>query len=117
MDALQEVYKITLEMKDLLEPPITSQTRESIIEELNRMIEERGRWMEQISPPYTEEEREFGERIYKLNIGIEEKMHQLFGELKIEMKQIQKQKKSQQTYSNPYKQVAVSDGTFLDKKK
>ena len=47
---------------------------------------------------------------------IEKEMEKLFSDLKQEMKHVQKQKKSQASYTNPYKSVQVSDGTYLDSK-
>ena len=72
--------------------------------------------MDQLNPPYTDEEKVLGEKIYSLNIGIESKMQQLFSDLKVEMKQVQKQKKTKESYTNPYKNVHTSDGTFMDSK-
>jgi flagellar protein FliT len=116
IDNLKKVYELTLQLEELFQKPITPKNREETIDKLNELIEERGKWMEQISPPYTEEERALGEKIYQMNIGIEENMQQIFTELKQEMKQMKKQKKSHQSYQNPYQHVSVSDGTFLDKK-
>ncbi len=44
-------------------------------------------------------------------------MKYLFLALKNEMKQVQQQKKSTTSYSNPYKNVQNMDGMFLDQKK
>lgn len=118
MANLNKVYEITLELKQLLvDKPVSSKERETVIEKLNELIEDRGKWMEQLSPPYTEEEKQLGEQIYQMNIGVQENMERIFADLKLEMKQVQKQKKTQQSYSNPYKHVSFSDGTFLDRKK
>lgn len=114
--ALEKVYQLTIEMKHLFNFPITVKNREEVIEKLTGWLEEREEWMDKLSPPYTDEERELGEKIYQINVEVEENMQRLFGNLKVEMKKVQKHKKTQQTYSNPYKNLAVSDGTFLDKK-
>ena len=116
MEALEKVYELTRELTILLEQPVTSKTRDNVIQQLNELIEERGKWMEQLSPPYSEEEMKLGNKIAKLNPKIQIKMEKLFTDLKIEMKQVQQQKKSQQSYTNPYKNVSTSDGTFLDRK-
>ncbi len=116
MDCLEKVFEITIELKELLERHITSQNREEIINKLNQLIEARGKWMEQLQPPYTAAEKELGEKIYSLNIEIQNKMQQLFTDLKLEMRQVQKQKKTNQSYTNPYRNVHVSDGTFMDSK-
>lgn len=114
MSQLQKVYEITVELKELLDQDITSKNREQAIDRLNELIEARGKWMEQIQPPYSDEEKLLGEKIYSLNTTIQDKMQQLFKDLKLEMRQVQKQKKSKESYTNPYKSVHVSDGTFMD---
>lgn len=116
MEVLKKVYELTRELTTLLEQPVTSKNRDEVIEQLNELIEERGKWMKQLSPPYSDEEMQLGNEIAKLNPQIQSKMQILFTDLKKEMKQMQQQKKSQQFYTNPYKNVSTSDGTFLDRK-
>lgn len=116
MKTLEKVYEITVELKELLDQDITSKNREETITRLNELIEARGKWMEQLKPPYGDEEKVLGEKIYTLNSIIQAKMQQLFTDLKLEMRQVQKQKKTKEFYTNPYKNVHVSDGTFLDSK-
>lgn len=116
MNKLKSVYEITVELKELLDPVITAKNREEVITRLNELIAARGEWVEQISPPYSDEEKALGEEIYSLNTKIEAKMQLIFSDLKQEMRQAQQQKKSQESYTNPYKQVQVSDGTYMDSK-
>ena len=116
MSTLLNVYNVTIKLQKLLEQAIPAKDREGVINELNALIAERGKWMDQLNPPYTDEEKVLGEKIYSLNIGIESKMQQLFSDLKVEMKQVQKQKKTKESYTNPYKNVHTSDGTFMDSK-
>ncbi|MCM3740220.1 flagellar protein FliT [Oceanobacillus luteolus] len=117
IDDLKKVHELTLQLQKLLEDPISSGEREVVIEQLNELIEERGKYMEHISPPYTDEEKHLGERIFRMNVDIQAKMQHIFSDLKLEMKRMKKQKKTQQSYINPYKNVSSSDGSFLDKKK
>ncbi len=44
-------------------------------------------------------------------------MNALFTELKQEMQQMKQQRKSTQSYINPYRDVQTMDGMFMDKKK
>lgn len=117
MDRIQQVYEVTNKIKTLLDQNITAKSRESVIEELNDLIEKRGNYMEKLTPPYTEEEKEIGKELVMMNNHIQKKMHLLFAELKLEMKQVKKQKKSNQSYTNPYKNVHTMDGMFMDSKK
>lgn len=116
MNRLEKLYEVTMELKDLLDQPISSKNREDIIKQITVLIDQRGEQMEKISPPFSTEENEYGKKIIVLNQHIQSKMNQLFAELKQEMKNVKKQKKSKQTYSNPYKDVQLMDGMFLDSK-
>ena len=51
MEKLEKVYQLTVELEKLLADPISAKEREEVIQKLNDLIEERGKWMEEISPP------------------------------------------------------------------
>lgn len=117
MNRLLSIYQITETMKQLLLQDITPQNREEVINLFQEKMEERGKLLEAITPPYTEEEEELGRFVVQMNQEIEKKMNLLFFALKNEMKQVQQQKKSTTSYANPYKNVQSLDGMFLDQKK
>ncbi|WP_249871312.1 flagellar protein FliT [Oceanobacillus saliphilus] len=117
MNRAKPVYEVTMKIKTILDQKITPQARESAIEKLNDLIIDRGTYMESLTPPYSEEEQRLGRELVQLNEEIEKKMHLLFADLKLEMIQVQKQKKSNQSYTNPYKNVHTMDGMFMDSKK
>ncbi|MEN1967314.1 flagellar protein FliT [Lentibacillus sp. N15] len=117
MNRLQPLYELTNKLETLLEQEIPAKHRESIIQEINRLIAERGVLLREIHPPFTVEEKQLGEQIVASNRMIQQKMSMLFTVLKQEMKQIQQQQKSNNTYTNPYQHVQAIDGMFLDRKK
>lgn len=117
MNKLKKVYELTLRLKELLNQDTSSSEREEVILQLDALIKERGKWMDGMPAPLSNDEKVLAAEIYSINKDVQEKMEQIFTELKVEMRQIQKQKKSKQFYTNPYKDVQVSDGTFLDSKK
>ncbi|MGJ9457619.1 flagellar protein FliT [Oceanobacillus sp. CF4.6] len=117
MNRAEPIYEITMKIKTLLEQDITAKSRESVIEELNNLILNRGVYMEKLKPPYLEEEKKIGKELLLINNEIQKKMQILFAELKLEMRQVKKQKKSNQSYTNPYKHVQTIDGMFMDSKK
>src|SRR5690625_3312857 len=116
MSRIQTLYDMTKQLERLLDQPIHNTNREAIIKEVNELIEERGEYMNQLTPPYTHEEKMIGQKIVILNESIQQKMNKLFSELKGEMQQMKKQKKSNQSYTNPYNKVNSMDGMFLDNK-
>lgn len=116
MNRLIKLYDITLSLKELFDQPSTPKNRESIINEVTELIEQRGAEMEKINPPFSKEENEYGKKIVALNKHIQREMNELFIGLKKEMQHMKKQKKSKQSYSNPYQNVQLMDGMFLDSK-
>ncbi|MDY0393230.1 flagellar protein FliT [Virgibacillus halophilus] len=117
MNRLQALYQQTENIEKLLTSRISSANRQEIIDQLNVLIEKRSELTFSMKPPYTEEEMNIGKQVLSMNEAIEKKMEQLFADLKMEMKQIQQQKKSNQSYINPYKHVQTMDGMYMDKKK
>lgn len=117
MNRLKVIYDITLQLKEVVDQEITSQNREQVIEKVNQLVEQRGEHMQALQPPYSKEEKLLGKSLIPLNEAIEKEMQVLFNELKKEMKQVKKQKKSNRTYTNPYEHVQTRDGMFMDSKK
>lgn len=117
MGNLEALVKITEELNDVLHQPIHSKNRESTIEQINHLIEKRGSLMDDIKPPFTKEEKLLGKKLVVMNETIQIKMNEVLSLLKIEMKQLKTQKKSNLNYVNPYKDVRTMDGMFMDSKK
>ncbi|OZU88793.1 flagellar protein FliT [Virgibacillus indicus] len=117
MNRLRELYEITIQLKKTLVQEITAKDREAVIEQVNELIDKRSIHLQHVNPPFTEEEKVLGKELVVLNEEIQTKMLQLFNDLKSEMKQIKKQRKSNMSYTNPYKSVQTLDGMFMDRKK
>jgi|SRR5699024_1207075 len=117
MNRLLKVHELTIHLKELFNQEINTDNREAVIEKLNDLLQQREKHMKQLSPPYTAEENKLGEELIPLNHKIEKEIQKIYDELKAEMMQFQKEKKSNRSYSNPYQHVQTNDGMFLDKKK
>ncbi|WP_106496672.1 flagellar protein FliT [Lentibacillus sp. Marseille-P4043] len=116
MNRLKPLFQVTLELEEILSRDISAKNREAIIVDVNRLIEKRGDLLQELTPPFTDEENQIGEKLVTMNNTIQENMTSLFADLKQEMKQVKKQKRSNKTYTNPYKNVQTIDGMFMDKK-
>lgn len=116
MNRLLKIHELTNQISELLNRTVDSSNRESIISEVTNLIDKRGEHMELLNPPYKEEEFKMGKSLIAINQDIEEKMQNVFHDLKIEMKQVQQQKKTTNQYKNPYKAVDTMDGMFMDSK-
>ncbi|NBJ69605.1 MULTISPECIES: flagellar protein FliT [Clostridia] len=117
MNRLVTLYNITQELYDLLQQETDSKEREALIAKVNNLMEERGKQMDLLFPPYSEAEKATAQEVIRLNQLIEPCMHSLFDALKLEMKQVKKQKQSNRKYANPYETIQARDGMFLDRKK
>lgn len=116
MNRLQKLYEETLRLKEILEEPIQSSDRDTLISKVNEIIEKREVLMEEITPPFTNAEKELGKKVVALNEPIQERMQVIFNSLKKDIQQMKKQKRSNMSYTNPYKNVNTMDGMFLDNK-
>jgi len=117
MNRVQTLYDLSEELRELLNKEITDKNRAEIIEETNELVEKREEYINALQPPYTNEEKDLGKKLIPLNTDIQEKMQKLYEALKLEMKNVRKQKKSNRSYVNPYASVRYTDGMFMDSKK
>jgi len=116
MGRLDPVYDVTNKIAEILNQNITAKNRESVIEEVTKLIEKRGRMMEELTPPFQEQEKLMGKKIVELNQEIERKMETLFESLKHDIRKVNKQKESNRSYINPYGNIKSTDGMYLDSK-
>ncbi|HLS20566.1 MAG TPA: hypothetical protein VK056_02755 [Bacillota bacterium] len=114
---LNKVISLTHELLNLFNEKQLEKNREQFIEQMNDLIERREKYIQKLSPPYTDDEIKIGQQVVKMNEQITEKMLQLQNNLKKEMQQMNKSKQSTQFYVNPYKDVRTIDGMYLDQKK
>jgi len=117
MNRLKPIYELTIEIKDLLAEDIPSKGREDTITQLNELIKRRGSYIDAMSQPFDEEEKRLGQKVISINASVQSRMQALFSDLKKDIQSMKKQKKSNRSYINPYKDVQTMDGMFMDKKK
>lgn len=109
--------KITQKLYDITNQTITAKKREESLEQIDNLLEEREMLFEKLKPPYTVDEQGKGQEILQLNQQIERKLDRMFIQLKKEIQQMNKQKRRDSSYRNPYESVQVMDGMFVDQKK
>lgn len=116
MSRLDALYQITVQLHALLSEDMTVDNRESLLEKVNTLLDQRALEMKQVTPPYTEAEQTRGKDIVRLNKAVEEKMNHLFADLKKEIQHVKKQKQSNYSYINPYGKMTSTDGMYVDSK-
>jgi len=116
MGKLDTIYDVTNKIENILNQSITTKNRESVISEVTTLIEERGRMMEELTPPFSEQDKSLGKKVVQLNVQIEKKMELLFESLKHDIRKMNKKKESNRSYINPYGNIKSTDGMYLDSK-
>lgn len=113
MSTVKRFYDVTLKLISFLEAAKDRDEKISVVEQL---LEERQDLMTSMSPPYSEDEKEIGAQLLKLN----QKLTALLEKEKLliqkDIKGLSVKKQSTNKYVNPYQSMAV-DGVFYDKRK
>lgn len=118
MGRLEELLEMTTEMVDVLEQyEKQSIDRSTTIEKMTTLIERRDEIMNELKPPYTDEEMEIGKKVIELNEQITEKMEQIYKLVKEDMSKVKKKKAYNPSYINPYGNLRTTDGLYIDSKK
>jgi flagellar protein FliT len=114
VNAINEFYKITVELVRLLEN--SQAERDGKILQVEALMAQRETLMSRIFPPYTQEETEVGRNLIQLNAKVEQLLLKEKISIQKDIKALQFKKESSSKYANPY-QGFSSDGMFYDKRK
>jgi flagellar protein FliT len=116
MGVVQELHELTEKMHQKLFQKDMGQDQANLIEDIQQFLRDREELLKEMKAPYTDEERQLGQKILQMDKDIQEAFQQILDGLKHSMKQLQNQKKNNAKYVNPYKNVSTMDGMFFDKK-
>ncbi|HLR65149.1 MAG TPA: hypothetical protein VK075_06960 [Pseudogracilibacillus sp.] len=116
MNKVQKVYDITESIHQLLFNQDQALERQQLIEQVNELIDQRQKEVEQLAPPYTEEEMKLGQKTIQFDKVINEKLTVLFKNIQDDMKEVQQRKVQTKSYINPYGKLKTTDGMYLDSK-
>ncbi|MFD1736753.1 flagellar protein [Bacillus salitolerans] len=117
MSSIAKLYDATKVLYDHLQQLPDEDSREPYIEQINDMLDKRDVIIKEVKAPSTDEERELGTEIQKLDHDIRIKLKTLFNQINMDLNKLKKQKNTHQKYTNPYAATSNMDGTFFDKKK
>lgn len=117
MKRMEVLYTKTKEIVSLLqEVDNPDANRDTIIAEVNQLLEQRSEMLKEIVPPYSDEEMAIGKMVTVLNEEIEVHMLALYDRVREDLKQVKKQKDQGASYINPYGSMKTVDGMYLDSK-
>lgn len=117
MSKLDQLEKFTLDFKFKVQEQVKKKNREDLIYLVNKHLEERQVLINQMSGPYSADQKQQLERILKMDDEIQVILEKVFESIQVQMVQAKKQKTSNQQYLNPYSNVNANDGSYWDKKK
>ncbi|MFJ8514655.1 flagellar protein FliT [Lysinibacillus xylanilyticus] len=92
--------------------------RDEFIDNINDMLDKRGTIIENLIQEgfRFDEENRVHRTLLELDNGIKERLAAVINAVKQDMANLQKTKKSEQQYFNPYSNIRVMDGMYYDKK-
>lgn len=107
----------TVELSQQVNQKVTDDNRTEVIQKVQQLLTVRSKLLPQLPHPENEEEKAKVAKVKNLDVDINQKLEILFNGLKEEMRNMKRQKSSNQKYTNPYQSVASYDGMFMDRKK
>lgn len=92
--------------------------RDEYIDTINDLLDKRGTIIEDLVKAgfCFDEQNRIHRTLLELDNGIKERLATVMSAVKLDMANLQKTKKSEQQYFNPYSDVRVMDGMYYDKK-
>ena len=119
MQLTNQLLQISANLYKILGEIPHGEERDTFIEKINDMLDKRGILIENIQQEgfnYDDQNR-IHHTLFELDNGIKERLAAVMNVVKIDMNNLQKTKKSEDQYFNPYANVRVMDGMYYDKKK
>lgn len=119
MKLTEQLLQISANLYKFLGEIPKGEARDDFIENINAMLDERGLIIESIQQEgFTfDSQNRIHRTLLELDNGIKERLSTVMSLVKQDMANLQKTKKNEEQYFNPYANVRVMDGMYYDKKK
>jgi flagellar protein FliT len=95
---------------------IEEDKRDIVMDQVNKLLDEREALQSSIHAPFTDREQLFGQALLPLEEELDKQLKLFRKAIRSNISEQQKKKVSMNAYMDPYSQV-FRDGTFYDKKK
>lgn len=118
MEKLNVLLQISAKLYEHLSVSPKSDDRDEYINTINYMLDKRGAIIEELMNEgfLFDEQNRIHRTLLELDKGIKKRLAYVMDAVKQDMANLQKTKKSEQQYYNPYSNVRVMDGMYYDKK-
>jgi flagellar protein FliT len=114
MTVVQRCYDLTNDLLQVVQS-FNEENRDDVINQIEELLEKRQDILQQIKPPFSNEEHALGQEIVKMNRALDTKLILISNEVQRDMNGLNKKKVSAKKYTNPYESVNF-DGMFYDKR-
>lgn len=111
---VQDCYELTKKLIDLLKN-VNEENRDEVIANVEDMLEQREMILQQLNPPFSNEEQQMGEQLIKQQAELDQLLQALKSQIQKDMNGLNKKKASVHKYVNPY-EALQNDGAFYDKR-
>ncbi|HEX7064436.1 MAG TPA: hypothetical protein VF199_05150 [Bacillales bacterium] len=116
MDPVESLYDCTKRLYGHLRKGLPKTDRDSYIDKIQELLDERQHWIDEIQFPAEKETNHFSKEFPELEEAIQRMLGQIFEEVREDIHHLRRRKTTSEKYTNPYKGGAA-DGMFLDKRK
>lgn len=121
MDLMKQLLLLSEKLYSFLgnEPEDKEDKRDEYIEFVDKLLDARGQTIDQLKAMSNNPiiGHEYEVQLRALDKGIIERLETFKKQIATDMQNLQKSKKSEVQYHNPYGAVSTMDGTYYDKKK
>lgn len=115
MSAIKELHQLTKQIVSQFEQA-DQYSREELIKKFEDFVEQRDRLIKEIQSPYTDEEKQYGQEVVKLDQRLKVMVNDYLGNIQKDIGVVSKKKQSNKKYINPYANLYGMDGSYIDKK-
>lgn len=118
MDLTEQLLQVSAKLYQLLTTIPKGEERDRFIDEINVLLDERGKIIETLRQQNFQINTELKSHamLVKLDHGIRERLQLVMEAVKKDMRDLQNAKRNEHQYMNPYSKVRVMDGMYYDKK-
>ena len=118
MQLIEQLLQVSANLFKLLGDIPKGEERDEYIDNINNMLDKRGKIIEGLVHEgfHFDEQNRIHRTLLELDKGIKERLAAVMNAVKQDMANLQKTKKSEEQYYNPYSNVRVMDGMYYDKK-
>lgn len=119
MDIQQQLLQVSAKLYKLLESVPSGDERDKFIRDIDQLLDERGKFIELLVQKNIRLDIQNKDHLLlkKLDEGIKNRLENVMQVVKQDLKNLQKTKKHEKQYMNPYASIQVMDGMYYDKKK